>query len=118
MKTIRYSFFGASPKNMDDCLDYLQNQPERKATVSVSLKKEERVTEQYAVEQFLAQYFWTFSDGVKAQYRKLYGGLLDIQGTKAQIKIIDRANQKVRLDLERLAQLGITLEKSPEVWTR
>ena len=118
MKTIRYSFFGASPKNMDDCLDYLQNQQEKKANVSVSLKKEERMTEQYTVEQFLAQYFWTFSDGVKAQYKKLYGGFLDTQGVKTKTKIFDRANQKFKLDLERLAELGITVEKSTEVWSR
>lgn len=103
---------------MDDCLDYLQNQPGKKATVSVSLEKEERVTEQYTVEYFVGLHSWVFSDGVKAQYKKLYGGFLDTQSIKSQAKITDIANQKVKSDLERLVQLGINLEKSSEVFVR
>lgn len=116
MKTIRYYFFGTCPKNMDDCVDYFQSQTNKGATVSVTLGKEERATEQNVVEHFFAQYVWTFRDGVKVQYKKSYGGVFDTQSLRSKIKAAQRSNKNLNSDLERLASLGVSLEKSSEVF--
>lgn len=108
MKSIWYMLCG-KPVNIDDCIDIVNKKSKKPVTVSVTLKMDEYPHETLIfVRQFIAGINWTFEN--KTLYQELVCGACFVsESLKQQKAKIEKANQRLKVILERIRTLEISV---------
>ena len=105
--------FGGKPSNIDDCIDYAtRNEPP--TCVSLKLEKKETVNygdESVVIDMLIATYTWKFPK-LETYFKVEYGGIFSHESHERRIKSVDNANERLKIDLERLTKRDINVINS------